>query len=329
MTDVSVIIVSWNTRELLRGCLESVYMDTRDASLEVIVVDNASEDGSADMVETAFPAAKVIRSASNAGFAAGNNAGMRAATGRWMLLLNSDTVVRDGAIDKTVECAERRADAGLVGCRIENADGSLQPSCARFPSLTNLVLMTTYLYRLLPGSRFAGRERMTWWAHDDEREVDVLTGCYLLVRREAYEKVGGFDEAYFFGGEEVDWCFRMRKAGWKRAFTPAARITHFGGGSAGRLGWRLDALQTRAAIRIFRTHYGPATAACAEALLWVFNASRMAAWGAVSLLAGRRRKAARERFEHFHNIIVHWRRPAAAIAAAVRGERAQAAESIA
>jgi hypothetical protein len=240
-----------------------------------------------------------------------------------MLLLNSDTVVRDGAIDRTLAFAQGRADAGLVACRIENADGSLQPSCAAFPSIANFALMTTYLYRLLPGSRFAGRERMTWWAHDAEREVDVLTGCFLLVRREAYESVGGFDEAFFFGGEEVDWCLRMRKAGWKRVFTPSARITHLGGASGARLGWRIDALQTRAAMRIFRKHYGSATAACAQPLLWAFNATRMAAWGALSLVPGPRRAAARGRFEHFRSIIAAWRLPDEAIAAAARERQAQ------
>ncbi len=325
MTDVSIIIVNWNTRDLLRECLRSVHAETRDVSFETIVVDNASTDGSPAMVAEEFPGVKVIANDANRGFAAGNNQGLAAATGRYALLLNSDTVVLDRAIERVVAFADRHGEAGVVGCRIRNADGSLQPSCSTFPSLTNLALMATYLYRLFPRNRFAGRDRMTWWGHDGEREVEVMTGCFLLVRREVVEKVGGFNESYFFGGEEVDWCRRIGEAGWKLMFTPSATITHLGGASARSLGWRIDALQTRATIRLFRDHYGPARAAAAAALLWFFNFTHMLAWRSVAACSPSRRAAALERSLHFRNVLAHWRAPVESLRSSGR-EAARAPE---
>lgn len=233
--DVSVIIVSWNTRDILRDCLESVYTQTRDRSFEVIVIDNASADGSPEMIKRDFPQVRLIENADNRGFAAGNNQGVEVATGRYVLLLNSDTIVLDGAIDKTVAFADRHLRAAVVGCRVLNRDMTWQPSCFMFPSALNLAISALCLNKLLSHSRLFGRERMTWWDGKDTRVVDVVTGCFMLVRREALQQVGVLDESYFMYGEETDWCYRFRNAEWTVLFFSTAQIVHLGGASSAKL----------------------------------------------------------------------------------------------
>jgi len=229
--DASIIIVSWNTRNILRDCLKSIFKQTNKVKLEVIVVDNASVDCSVEMVTEEFPQVTLIRNSGNRGFAAANNQGLAVATGRYVLLLNPDTVVLDGAIAKSISFADSHPEVGVVGCRVLNPDMTLQPTCSMFPSVLNMVLSSSYLYKLLPKSRFFGRERMTWWDRDTVREVDVVTGCFMLVRREAVEQVGVLDERFFIYGEETDWCYRFKKAGWKILFTPSAEIIHHHGAS--------------------------------------------------------------------------------------------------
>lgn len=254
--DVSVLIVNWNTREILRDCLKSLYEQTRGLTFEVIVIDNASEDGSPQMVKEAFKEVILVENSTNRGFAAANNQGMAMAKGRYVLLLNSDTVVLDNAIAKTVVFADAHPEGAVVGCRILNPDKTLQTSCFLFPSLLNLLLSATYIYKVFPQSRFFGRENMTWWARDDEREVDVVTGCFMLVRREAIEQVGVMDEQFFMYGEETDWCFRFKNAGWKCLFSPSGSIIHIHGASS-KIRRHAMMLQCRASILLFfRKHRG-------------------------------------------------------------------------
>lgn len=256
--DVSVLIVNWNTREILRNCLKSIYEQTRDLIFEVIVIDNASEDGSPQMVKEEFKEAILIENSTNRGFAAANNQGMAIAKGRYVLLLNSDTVVLDNAIAKTVVFADAHPEGAVIGCRLLNPDKTLQQGCFMFPSLLNLLLSATYLYKLFPQSRFFGRENMTWWTRDDEREVDVVTGCFMLVRRESIEQVGVMDEQFFMYGEETDWCYRFKKAGWKCLFSPNGSIIHIGHASSKARGMRRAmSLQCRASILLFlKKHKG-------------------------------------------------------------------------
>lgn len=250
MIDLSVILVNWNTRQILQDCLESIYAQTKGISLEVIVVDNASTDGSAEMVRTLYKDVRLIVNNANRGFAAANNQGIAWAQGTYILLLNSDTVVLDNALYKAVEFAQRHPEAGIVGCRVLNADRSLQPSCFMWPSLLNLFLLTTYLSRLFKRSRFFGRERMTWWDRSDEREVEVVTGCFLLMRRRVIDSIGVLDEDYFMYGEETDFCYRAHEAGWRIMFTPEAEIVHLGGASSKQVRPEMM-LQLRGSILLF------------------------------------------------------------------------------
>ncbi len=230
--DVSIIIVSWNTKHITCDCLKSVYEQTSNIDFEVIVIDNNSSDGSVDLIKAKFPEVILLANKENRGFASANNQGMAVARGRYVLLLNSDTIILDNAITKTVAFADAQQQAGVVGCRVLNRDKTLQPSCFMFPSVLNMTLWVTYLFKLFPRSRFFGRERMTWWSRDDVREVDVLTGCFMLVRCKAIEEVGPMDEQFFMYFEETDWCYRFKKAGWKIMFTPCGQIIHLGGASS-------------------------------------------------------------------------------------------------
>jgi hypothetical protein len=230
-TDASIIIVNWNTKGLLESCLKSIFEQTQDIRYEVMVVDNGSSDGSAAMVKGRFPQVILIENAENHGFAAANNQGMAVAQGRYVLLLNSDTIILDNAISKVVHFADSHPEAGVVGCRVLNPDRTVQPTCFMFPSLLNMILSCFYLYKLFPQNRFFGRESMTWWQRDDLREVDVVSGCFMLVRRKAIQEVGMMDDSFFMYGEETDWCWRFKHANWKALFSPIAEIIHYGGQS--------------------------------------------------------------------------------------------------
>jgi hypothetical protein len=184
------------------------------------------------MVEREFAQVRVVQNQDNRGFAAANNQGIDLANGRYVLLLNSDTVVLDGAIDKSIAFADDHPRAGVVGCRALNADRTLQPTCFMYPSPLNMLLSSTYLYKLWPRSRFFGRELMTWWDRRGGAEVEVVTGCFMLVRREAIDEVGTMDEDFFMYGEETDWCYRFREKGWQVLFAPVGEIVHLGGCSS-------------------------------------------------------------------------------------------------
>ncbi len=243
--DVSIIIVNWNTRDILRNCLTSVYAETKDIEFEVIVIDNASTDDSPEMVVKEFPKATIIENSQNKGFAAANNQGLAIVRGRYVLLLNSDTVVLDGAITRSVTFSDAHPEAAVAGCRVLNPDKALQPTCFMFPSTLNMLLLSSYLYKLFPKSKFFGRERMTWWDRNNIREVDVVTGCFMMVRRAAIKQVGMMDEQFFMYGEETDWCYRFKQAGWKILFTPIAEIIHLGEASSRQMKSELVSYESR------------------------------------------------------------------------------------
>jgi len=276
--DVSIVIVNWNTRDILSGCLQSIYKQTNSLDFEVIVIDNASTDGSVKMIKREFPQVVLLENSQNRGFAIANNQGLAIAKGRYVLLLNSDTVILDNAVMKTVDFSDSHPECGVVGCRVLNPDKSLQPTCFMFPSTLNMLLSTTYLYKLFPKSRFFGRERMTWWDRDDEREVDVVTGCFMLVRREVVEEVGVMDEQFFMYGEETEWCYRIKKAGWKILFTPDAETIHFGGQSSKQIAPEM-ALQLRGSIlQFFRKHRTFLEYQLACFLMLIFFVVRIPVW---------------------------------------------------
>ncbi len=297
--DVSIIIVNWNTRQILQDCLQSVYKQTQEIAFEVIVVDNGSADGSVDMIRSEFPQVRLIANPDNRGFAAANNQGIAVATGRYILLLNSDTIVLDGAIQKTVVFADGRPGAGVFGCRVLNADKTLQPTCFMFPSLLNMILSSTYLYKLFPHNHFFGRERMTWWDRSDIREVEVVTGCFLMVRTDAMQQVGLLDEAFFMYGEETDWCRRFKNAGWKILFTPDPQIIHLGGASSKLNSAKMYIQLRKSILQFVRKHRSWPVYGLACLLVVLFLALRIPYWALASLTPSRDRAECRARLRTY------------------------------
>jgi GT2 family glycosyltransferase len=283
--NVSIVIVNWNTCNILKACLQSAYSETKEVQFEVIVVDNGSADGSVEMIKAEFPQVILIENAENRGFAAANNQGIAISKGKYVLVLNSDTIILDNAISKAVFFADKHSDAAVIGCRILNPDKTLQPSCFMFPSVLNMILSSSYLYKVFPTNQFFGRERMTWWNRDDEKEVDVATGCFMLVRKEAIDRIGSMDEDFFMYAEETDWCCRFKQAGWKILFTPSAEIIHLGGQSSNQMKPQMQ-MQLRAGILLFmKKHKNIICYITACILTSIFFALRIPYWFIKSLFS--------------------------------------------
>lgn len=265
--DLSVVIVNWNTRDILAQCLASIAATTDDTlDLEVIVVDNGSFDGSADLVESQFPDVVLLRNDENRGFAAANNQAIAIARGRHILLLNSDTIVLDTVLRDAVQYMDQHGEVGCMGCRVLNADRTLQRTCFRFPSLFYLLLYATGMLQLR-WPRVLGYHQMRDWNRESERAVEVVTGCFLLVRRQVFETVGLLDESFFFYGEETDFQVRARDAGWGVRFAPVGEIIHLGGASTARISDQRRRLLDDALVRLNRKHGGPWAGAIAQMML--------------------------------------------------------------
>lgn len=252
---VSVIVVSHNARAHIERCLEPVASGPH----EVILVDNASVDGTPELVRRRFPSVRLLEPGENLGFGAANNEGMRVASGRWFLLLNSDAWPVGEAVEALAAHAEARPRAAVVGPRLLNVDGSLQRSVRGFPTAWRLATEYFFLRKLAPRSRlnaFYG----AGFDHRRPREAEFVSGAVMLVRRQAVEEVGGFDPDFFMFSEEVDLCYRMRAAGWAVEFTPAAEFVHVGGAST-RPAWdRMFREQIRGHLRFLAKHEGPGEA---------------------------------------------------------------------
>ena len=227
--DVSIVIVNWNACDLLRDCLRSITNET-DRSHEVFVIDNASSDGSVSMVERECPDVQLIANHRNVGFAAANNQGIAQASGKFVLLLNPDTVILSGAIDRMIEFCEKHPDVGCAGCQVLTDPETIQRTCFRDLSPLNLLLIELGLCRSQMLAAILGRAEYAEWDRRTERDVQVVSGMFMLVRREVIDAVGLLDEAFFIYAEEADWCLRIRQAGYRCVFTPVGQILHLDGG---------------------------------------------------------------------------------------------------
>ena len=276
--DVSVVIVSWNTRDLLRCCLRSVFEQTKEASFEVFVVDNNSRDGSADMVRTEFPKVKLIENTQNRGFAAANNQALQLGLGRYMLLLNPDTLILDDAISLCVRYADAHSDVGVVGCQVLEDEDRI----FTFPTPWNVFLALSGLSRAFPRSRLFGRPELG----DSEQDVDVVAGMFMLVRREAIAQVGLLDKSYFVYSEETDWCYRFARAGWRRVFTPSARIVHLDGGrkSTSQVSTKMFVQMQKSSMIYHRKNQGLAAWALVKGIYIASNTVRMVLWFTSSII---------------------------------------------
>lgn len=229
---ISLIIVSYNTRDMLRQSLESIWTHKGNKRCEVFVVDNASMDGSANMVEKEFTWVQLICSSKNLGFAAGNNLAMHKSRGRYVVLLNPDARLTEGALEKSFEHMETCSEIGILGGQMIRPDGKLEPSARMLPSLFNKVLHLTGLSSRFPKSRICGRVDYSWWDHSEPRSVGWVVGAFFMIRRETLEQIGLLDERYFLYFEEIDFCRRAKQAGWDVVFFPYARVVHWGGQSS-------------------------------------------------------------------------------------------------
>lgn len=265
--DVSVVIVTWNTCDLLLEALRSLYAETTAVTFEVIVVDNASEDGTSAAVNRLYPDVRLIELATNRGFTGGNNVGFDVACGRYVLLLNSDTIVLPTTVEPLVRFLDEHPRAGTAGARHLNADGSLQRSMDDVPTLLPDALYYTELYRLPAIRRWLSR-RCAWWSdHDVEREAGWVNGACMMVRRHVITEIGGLDERLFIYGEELDWCYRMKQVGWTVHFIPSAEVIHLGGQAMDNAADRRTQLLMRGQVHFYREHSPPRTAAAFSAVL--------------------------------------------------------------
>ncbi len=264
MTDLGIIIVNWNVRDLLAACLDSV-IGNNVLSTEIIVVDNASMDGSVDMVRDRFPQVKLITSEKNLGFAGGNNVGMRywrldnpiptTHYPRYVLLLNPDTVVHSDAVETMVRFMDVTPQAGVCGARLVYGDGNFQHSAFGFPGLWQIVLDTPGVHPRLLDSRLNGRYSRRLYASDHPFQVDHPLGAAMLVRAEVICKVGLMDESFHMYCEEVDWAWRIKKAGWKIFCVPQAEIVHYGGQSTRQARPEMIVALWTSRLRLYRKHY--------------------------------------------------------------------------
>jgi len=290
MVDVSITVVAWNVKDLLYNCLRSVYDQTKGVDFEVIYVDNASKDGSVEMVRKEFAEVRILENEKNEGFIKASNQGIEIAKGRYILLLNSDTVILDNAIEKMVKFADSHPEAAAVGCKVLWPDKTLLRTCFMYPSCLNMLLSTTYLYKLFPKSKFFGRERMTWWDFNDVREVEAICGCCCLVRREAIEQVGLMDEAYFVYGDDPDWCYRFKSNGWRILFTPEAKIIHVGDQTTKKMPKEFKLQLFGSQLIFMKLHRSKLAFQFARFLTALFCLLRVPYWLAMALLHRNQRK---------------------------------------
>jgi GT2 family glycosyltransferase len=257
---ISVIIVSWNAKAYLLECLESIRRQSMSGELEVIVVDNASSDGSPQAVRHNFPAVKLICNGGNDGFARGNNIGIGASTGDYLFLINSDVVVSEGCFEKLTRHMDAHPEIGILGPKIVGSHGEVQRSTMGYPSLWNALCRALALDSLFPRSRLFGAYMMTFSNHDVTRSAEVINGCFWVVRRSAMEQVGLLDERFFMYGEDVDWCKRFNDSNWKVVFFSEAEVLHYGGASSANAPVKFEIEMLRANYQYWVKHHARAAA---------------------------------------------------------------------
>jgi O-antigen biosynthesis protein len=235
MIDLSIIIVNYNVKEFLLNLLESIRKAAKNISMEIIVVDNASDDGSIEILTKKFKNVKLIANKKNVGFGAANNQAMEIAKGKYFLLINPDTIVREDTLTKMIEFFEETPNVGIAGCKVLNPDGTLQLACRRsFPGPWTSFTKVTGLSKLFPNSRLFARYNLTYLNEDETYEVDAISGAFMMMKKEAYEKIGGFDEQFFMYGEDLDLCYRTQKACYKVFYVNSTEIIHYKGESTKR-----------------------------------------------------------------------------------------------
>jgi GT2 family glycosyltransferase len=254
--EISVVIVGWNAKRYLELCLQSLVDAPPRRSMEVIVSDNASTDGSAEMIEARFPWVKIIRNKENLGFSKGNNVAIRECQGRYIALVNPDVILFPGCLDALADFLDENPKVGNVGPRVLNPDMTLQSSCRRFPTLWNNFCSAAGLAGVFKKSKVFAGEHMFYFAHDRTQPVDVIVGCFSMIRRETFDEVGLLDENLFMYGDDVDWCRRCWNAGWQVFFFPGGKAIHDRGKITAPYPVRFAVAQQRSILYYWKKHHG-------------------------------------------------------------------------
>jgi len=265
--DISIIIVNWNTKDILLTCLASVKKQHNCVTREVIVVDNGSTDGSVDAVKTNYPETIVIANNANLGFAKANNLGINRSKGRYICLVNSDVEMLDGCLSSLMTFMDENPGVGISGPKLFYPDLTTQNSCRKFPSLWNNLSPALGLNKIFRNSAFFSDEHMTYFEHDNMLFVDYLAGCVLFVRRKAAEKVGFLDERFFIYSEEVDWCKRFKQSGWHVAFFPEATAVHHHGASSSKDPLRFVLAHQKSLLQYWDKHHNRVSRMCVRLVL--------------------------------------------------------------
>ena len=294
---LSILIVNWNTRELLRDCLAALYADPASGQWEVVVVDNASADGSVAMVREAFPQVQLLASQENLGFSRANNLALEKAGGEYLLLLNSDTRVELGALGELVDFMERQPRIGAAGPMLLNADGSLQLSCGIAPSLKTEFVHKLLLHRLFPFFKLAG------WDHGAPRSVGWVSGACLLIRRQALAEVGPLDPAIFMCCEDLEWCLRLHQRGWQIFYYPFSRVVHLEGQSIRKNLGEMLVISQQSLYYLFQKHFGPGHLLVLRLLTLVEMGLRSIGWSVLGACAPARRPESLERLRAYRQIL--------------------------
>lgn len=254
--DVSILIVSYNTCKLTLDCLQSVYASETQYSYEVIVIDNDSKDDSVRHIEQCYPQATLIRNEENTGFAKANNQGMEIAQGRYVLLLNSDTVIQPDTLEIMLSFMDSRPDVGASGCKVILPDGSLDKACKRgFPTPSASFYYAFGFSKLFPNNPRFNQYQLGYLSPDEEYEIDCLVGAFMLVRKETIDEVGMLDETFFMYAEDTDWCYRIKQAGWKNYYYPRTTIMHYKRASSRNKPLKITYEFHRSMVIFYNKHY--------------------------------------------------------------------------
>jgi len=276
MVDVSIIIVSWNTKKLLLDCLASIKETVSDVDYEVIVVDNNSSDGSQEAVEEKHPNVILKKCDKNNGFSVGNNIGLTLAKGKYLYLVNSDVIIKENCIKNMFHFMESNYQVGMAGPKIYRTNGNLQPTCKRLPTLHQLFFQALCLNDLFPKADVFSEIHLNYVERNEVRkDVEILNGTFWVVRKEALNQVGGLDDRFFMYGEDIDWSKRFIEKGWQLAFVPSAEAIHFGRASSSNDPVRFLVEREKSQVLYWEKHKGLYGAVCCKLILLIYHMFRI------------------------------------------------------
>jgi len=283
---VTVAVVNYNAGEYLEKCLRSILAEGRSVSTEIIVVDNASTDGSSNRIRSGFPDVTLIALEKNLGYGGGANEAFAVASGEVFLLLNADIELEEGCLSSLLRFMEEHPQSGIVGCRLLESDRSPQRSCRSFPSLSGYLFETTGLYRLFPKSAIFGAYHMSTMDYDMPARIDVPLGALLAVRREVWRELGGMDRRFFMYSEETDLCYRAHKRGWEIWYSPDSVAIHHGGKSTDSMPVRMFVENHRSRVLFMRIHRGRLRSYATGLILALGSLARATYWSGLLVLGG-------------------------------------------